>query len=329
MVKLIFRRIFVSLLLVFGMVTLTFVVIRLAPGDPAMMFVSPEVNPVIAEQIRLNYGLNDPLHIQYFRWLGLYQPFEGLLQGNLGQSFMLHKPVWTVLSEAVPNTLILTLSALIINFLTGISLGVYSAYRENKKSDRIISAVSIGFYSMPEFWLSLLLILFFSLFLGWLPSSLLHSTGYENMSASGKIFDYIKHLILPLMVLGFFSSASTIKYMRGSVLDILKSDYVKYARMKGLSEKDVFFKHVFRNSLNPVFTLFGLYFPFLLGSSAIVEYVFALPGMGRITIDSIFARDYPVIIATTIISGIMVAAGNLLSDVLIILNDPRARRNAK
>jgi len=326
MFKLIFRRIVVSLFLVFGLITLTFIVVRLAPGDPAMMFVSPEVNPEIAEQIRTNYGLNEPVHTQYFKWLGLYPPFEGLLQGNFGYSFMRHKPVKDVISEAITNTLILTISALLLNFLIGISLGIYSAYRENKNPDKIISTVSIAFYSMPEFWVSLLLILIFSLSLGWLPSSLLHSNDYESMSYGGKIFDYLKHLTLPLMVLGVFSSASTIKYMRGSVLDIMKKDYILFARMKGMSQKDIFFKHVFRNSLNPVFTLFGLYFPFLLGSSAIVEYVFALPGMGRITIDSIFARDYPVIIAATMLSGVLVALGNLIADVLVMINDPRTRK---
>ncbi len=254
-------------------------------------------------------------------------PFDGLLQGNFGYSFMRHKPVEDVIFEAVPNTLILTFSALILNFLIGISLGVYSAYKANKTPDKIISAISITFYSMPEFWISLLLIIVFSLLLGWLPSSQLHSNNYETLNTLNRFTDYIRHLILPVLVLGVFSSASTIKYMRGSVLDILKKDFILFARMKGLNEKEIFFKHVFKNSLNPVFTLFGLYFPFLLGSSAIVEYVFALPGMGRITIDSIFARDYPIIIATTLISGLLVTTGNMISDILIMALDPRTRKN--
>jgi peptide/nickel transport system permease protein len=326
MFKLIFRRIFVSFFVVWGLITLTFIVVRLAPGDPASMYISPEVNPEIAVQIRENLGLNEPIHTQYFKWLGIIPPFKGIVQGDLGYSFMRHKPVSEVISEAAPNTLLLTISALILNFLIGISLGIYSAYKANKNQDRIISFVSVTLYSLPEFWVSLLMIILFSLLLGWLPASQLHSNDYENMSAFAGFTDLLKHLILPLFVLGVCSSATTIKYMRGSVLDILKKDYILFARMKGLSEKDIFFKHVFRNSLNPIFTLLGLYFPFILGSSAIVEYVFALPGMGRITIDSIFARDYPVIIATTLITGLLVAFGNMISDILIMINDPRTKK---
>jgi peptide/nickel transport system permease protein len=326
MFKLIFKRIVTSLFVMFGLVTLTFVIIRLAPGDPAAMYLSPEVNPEIAVQIRENFGLNEPIHRQYFKWLGVLPPFEGLLQGDFGYSFMRHKPVKEVINEAIPNTLLLTLSALALNFIIGISLGIYSAYRANKKSDKIISTVSVALYSMPEFWVSLLLIIVFSLTLGWLPSSQMHSNGYESLSGFGNFLDVLKHLALPLIVLGVCSSATTIKYMRGSVLDILKKDYILYAKMKGLSAKDIFFKHVFRNSLNPIFTLFGLYFPFILGSSAIVEYVFALPGIGRITIDSIFARDYPVIIATTFITGLLVTVGNMIADILVMINDPRTRK---
>jgi peptide/nickel transport system permease protein len=165
----------------------------------------------------------------------------------------------------------------------------------------------------------------FSLVLGWLPSSQIKSIEYDELSAIGKFIDLFKHLILPVVVLGIFSSASTIKYMKGSVSEILKKDYILFARMNGLSERKIFFNHVLRNSLNPIFTLFGLYFPLILGGAAVIEYVFALPGLGRIGIDSIFARDYPVIIAITFIAGIMVAIGNIIADLLIIINDPRLK----
>jgi len=327
MFKYFLKRIFFAFFIVLGIATLTFIITRLAPGDPSMMYLSPEINHEIAKQIRENYGLNESLHIQYLKWLGVIPPFEGIVQGNFGYSFLYHRPVKDVIMDVLPNTLFLTSTALIINFLLGFLLGIYSAYNVNKKSDKIISSISIALYSMPEFWVSLLLIILFSLLLGWFPSSQIHSTNYEDYSFFGKTFDYLKHLFLPILVLGVFSSATTIKYMRGGILDILQKDFILFARMKGLSEKEIFFRHVLRNSLNPIFTLIGLYFPFLLGSSVIVEYVFALPGIGRITIDSIFARDYPIIITTTIISAFLVIIGNLISDILIILNDPRQRKN--
>lgn len=326
MLKYFFKRILFAFFIIFCVATLTFIISRLAPGDPSAMFLSHEVSPEIAEQIRINYGLNEPIHIQYFKWLGIIPPFEGILQGNLGYSFMQHRPVKDVILDVLPNTLIITTSSLILNFLLGFFLGVYSAYKENKIQDKIISITSISLYSMPEFWVSLLLILLFSLTLGLFPSSQLHSTNYEELSCFGKTIDYVSHIILPVIVLGVFSSATTIKYLRGSVINILKKDFVLFARMKGLNEKQIFYRHVLRNSLNPIFTLLGLYFPFLLGSSVIVEYVFAIPGMGRITIDSIFSRDYPVIISTTILSGFLVVIGNLISDILIMFNDPRLKK---
>ena len=326
MIKLIARRILVSIFLVFGLLTVTFIIIRLAPGDPSLRYLSPEVKPEIVKQIKENYGLNEPISTQYFKWLGLMHPYKGVIQGDFGYSFSYHKPVLDVIKEAIPNTLLLTISAIFLNFFVGIILGIYSAYNENKKSEKVISTVSVTLYSLPDFWVSLLLIVLFSLVLGWLPSSQIKSIEYDELSSIGKLIDLFKHLILPVIVLGVFSSASTIKYMKGSLSEILNKDYILFARMNGLSERKIFFNHVFRNSLNPIFTIFGLYFPLILGSSAVIEYVFALPGLGRIGIDSIFSRDYPVIIAITFIAGIMVAIGNIIADLLIIINDPRIRK---
>jgi peptide/nickel transport system permease protein len=325
MLKLIFRRLIISIGLIFGLLTITFIIIRLTPGEPSAIYVSTTVRPEIAEQIKINLGLNDPLHIQYLKWIGVIYPFNGFLEGNFGFSFSRHKPVFDLIGEAIPNTLLLTLSAFLLNFLIGIGLGIYTAYKENTFFDKTISVGSIILYSMPDFWFAIILILIFSANLGWLPSSQMHSIGSETFPFWDRIYDFIKHLLMPLFVLGICYSASTIKYMKGSVLDIMNKDYIRFARMKGLSEREIFFHHILKNSLIPIATLFGLYFPFILGSSAIVEYIFAWPGLGRISIDSILSRDYPVIIGITFISGILVIIGNLISDILNLIIDPRQR----
>jgi peptide/nickel transport system permease protein len=325
MIKLIIKRLLVSIILIFGLLTITFIIIRLAPGDPTAIYLSPNIHPDVAKQMRINLGLDEPIHVQYLKWIGIIHPFSGFLEGDFGYSFSRHKPVLTVIGEAIPNTLLLTLSAFLLNFIIGISLGIVSALNEKGKVDGSIAIVSTILYSMPEFWFGIILILLFSSVLGWFPSSQMHSSDADSFSSFKYVLDTLNHLIMPVFVLGVCSSASTIRYMRGSVLDILKKDYVLFARAKGLKEKEIFFHHIFKNSLIPIATLFGLYLPFLLGSSAVVEYVFAWPGLGRITIDSILARDYPVIIGITLITGVLVVIGNLISDVLNLIIDPRLR----
>jgi peptide/nickel transport system permease protein len=325
MLKSIIKRLLVSIALIFGLLTITFIIIRMAPGDPTVIYLSPNIHPDVAKQMRINLGLDEPIHIQYLKWIGLVHPFSGFLEGDFGYSFSRHKPVLTVIGDAIPNTLLLTLSAFLLNFIIGIGLGVASALRAKSGIDNSITIVSTILYAMPEFWFGIILILLFSITFGWLPSSQMHSSDAESLSTFEYILDTLKHLIMPVFVLGVCSAASTIRYMRGSLLDIMNKDHVLFARAKGLKEREVFLHHILRNSLIPVTTLFGLYLPFLLGSSAIVEYVFAWPGLGRIAIDSILARDYPVIIGITFISGTLVVIGNLISDILNTAIDPRTR----
>jgi peptide/nickel transport system permease protein len=316
----ILRRVLVAIPLIFGVLTLTFFIIRLAPGDPASFFIQPGVSPKVAEQMREQYGLNDPLPIQYVKWL------SNILQGDFGRSFSRHQPVFDVIIEAVPITLSLAAIGLIAEFVIGIFIGVISAVRQGTKTDRVLTVSALFFYSMPEFWFALMLIIFFSLFLGWLPASNLSSVGVNfELTNFDSVVDRLMHLIMPIIVLATGSSAALIRYVRGSMLEVIRQDYVRTARAKGLSERVVIYKHALRNALLPVVTILGASLPVLLGGALLVEVIFAIPGMGRIQVEAIFARDYPLIIANTFLSAILIVLGNLLADVLYGVVDPRIK----
>lgn len=325
MLRFILKRVRTAIPMIFGLLTVTFFLIRLAPGDPTSLFIDPSIDPQAAAQLKENLGLNDPLPVQYGKWLGVIPPFEGLLQGELGISFSKQIPVVEVISEALINTLILTVAALIVDILVGVGLGVISALRRGTAFDRMTTVVGLFFYSMPHFWLALVLIMIFSLYLGWFPASQMHSIGYEVWPFWTRVQDLLAHMVLPVFVLGIASAASTIRYVRSSMLEVLQQDYIRTARAKGLPESTVIWKHGLRNALLPLITIIGLSFPFLLAGAVVTEVIFAWPGMGRVIIDAIFARDYPLIIANTMMAGVLVILGNLLADILYAVADPRAR----
>lgn len=315
----ILRRVLGAIPLVFGVLTLTFFIIRLAPGDPASFFIQPGVSPKVAEQMREQYGLNDPLVVQYFKWLG------NILQGDFGRSFSRHQPVFDVILEAVPITISLALIGITMQFIFGILLGVISAVKQGTKLDRTLTVSALFIYSMPEFWLSLMLIILFSLKLGWLPASNLNSIGADSLGTFDFILDRLKHLILPIFVLSLGGIAGLARYVRGQMLEVIRQDYIRTARAKGLNEKIVIFKHALRNALLPVVTILGGSLPALFSGALFIEVIFAIPGMGRIAVEAVFARDYPLIIANTFISGTLIVMGNLLADVLYGVVDPRIK----
>jgi peptide/nickel transport system permease protein len=313
------RRILGAIPLVFGVLTLTFFIIRLAPGDPASFFIQPGVSPKVAEQMREQYGLNDPLIVQYFKWLG------NILQGDFGRSFSRHQPVFDVILDAVPITISLALIGITMQFIFGILLGVISAVKQGTKLDRTLTVSALFIYSMPEFWLSLMLIILFSLKLGWFPASNLNSIGADSLGTVEFILDRLKHLVLPIFVLSLGGIAGLARYVRGQMLEVIRQDYIRTARAKGLSEKVVIFKHALRNALLPVVTILGGSLPALFSGALFIEVIFAIPGMGRIAVEAVFARDYPLIIANTFISGTLIVLGNLLADVLYAVVDPRIK----
>ncbi|HEV3050724.1 MAG TPA: ABC transporter permease [Longimicrobium sp.] len=326
MIGYLLRRLLGAIPLLLGILTLIFFVMHLAPGDPTdRIFSNPNVSPEVIEQMRRNLGLDQPLHIQYGRWLWSF------VRGDFGYSFGQMRPINEILPAVLWNTLQLTLISLVIIFIVGMLIGIVQAVRQYSLADNVLTFVALFFYSMPSFWFALMLILIFSLRAGqegWaiqFPASGMTGIEYEYMGAGGKLLDRARHLFLPAVALGIGSAAGVARYMRGAMLEVIHQDFIRTARAKGLSERTVVFKHALRNALIPIITLLGLYLPFLLSGAVLVETIFAWPGMGRTIVEAILARDYPLVMATSFVIAAIVVLGNLLSDVLYAVVDPRIR----
>jgi peptide/nickel transport system permease protein len=319
------RRLLGAIPLLLGIATIIFFVLYLAPGDPTAFYFSPNIPPEVMEQIRRNLGLDQPLVVQYFRWL------TSFFRGDFGYSFAQARPVSDILREAMPNTLILTGTALVLVFLVGVLVGVVQAVRQYSIFDSASSVISLFFYSMPSFWLGLMLMLVFSLIAhqsGWpiaLPATGMTSIDYEFMPFGERVLDRAVHLILPVATLTLALAAGVARYTRGQMLEVVRQDYIRTARAKGVPERQVILRHALRNSLLPVITLLGLYLPFLFSGAVFIEVIFAWPGMGRIIVDAILQRDYPLVMATSFLFAVIVVVGNLVADVLYAVADPRIR----
>lgn len=311
------RRFFQSILLVLIVLTITFFILHIAPGDPTTRYFNPSISPETVELMREQFGLDKPLIERYLRWMGSF------IRGDFGVSLRYNRPVRKLLAEAIPNTLRLTVAALILYIIVGVILGIFSAVRRHSVFDRVNTISALFVYSIPSFWLALMLILVFSLKLGILPSSHMQSINAGELGRFAYFGDRLAHLVMPAFVLGVASAAGMARYMRGSMLDVLREDYIRTARAKGLSEGKVFLKHALKNAALPVVTIIGLSIPFLLGGSVVIERIFSWPGMGGLMVDAIYARDYPVVLAVNFIVAVMVILGNLLADVGYALLDPR------
>lgn len=315
------KRLLQAVPLLLGIATITFFIVHLAPGDPMDMYLEPrfrrEIDPEVIELVRQKYGLDQPIHVQYLRWLG------NLAKGDLGESFYYRRPVASLIAERVPYTLQLAILALLFDALVGIALGIISAVKQYSIVDKSVTLGSLVVYSIPGFWLALMLVLVFSVNLGWFPTSQTRSLDYEFLSWSAKALDRLWHLVLPVFVLGVASAAGTARYMRNRLLEVLSEEYVLAARARGLRERTVILKHALRNAMIPIVTIYGLSLPFLLGGAVLIEKVFAWPGMGLLAVGAVTARDYPVILATSMMAAVLVVLGNLLADVSYALVDPR------
>jgi peptide/nickel transport system permease protein len=307
------------LLLIWGVLTLTFFLVHLSPGDPMDRYISPRIPPETVALIRHQFGFDQPLHVQYFKWLRQW------LHGDWGYSLSQHRPVAKVLAEALPATLQLTIPVLLLNFLLGILLGAVAAFYRNRWLDRLLSNGTLATYCMPSFWLGLLLILVFAVKLGWLPNSHASSLFAENMEALAALQDRLRHLLLPMLTLALPGAAATARYVRENLIAVLESNFIRLARAKGLSPLQLMIRHALPHALLPLISLLGLGFPFLFGGAFLTEIIFAWPGMGRVTLEAIFSRDYPVVLAATGLSAVMVIAGNFIADVLYRFADPRIR----
>jgi peptide/nickel transport system permease protein len=326
-IRFIAKRLLQAVPLLLGIATVTFFIVHLAPGDPMDMFLEPrfrrQMDPEVIELLRQKYGLDQPIHVQFVKWI------SNVAQGELGESFRYRRPVASLIAERVPYTLQLAVLALLFDAVIGIALGIFSAVKQYSLADKTVTLSSLVVYSIPGFWLALMLVLVFSVNLGWFPTSQTRSLDYDFLSWGGKVADRLWHLALPVFVLGVASAAGTARYMRNRLLEVLSEEYVLAARARGLPERSVILKHALRNALIPILTIYGMSLPFLLGGAVLIEKVFAWPGMGLLAVEAIGARDYPVILATTMIAAVLVVLGNLLADVTYALADPRVSYDGK
>ncbi|NIM02568.1 ABC transporter permease subunit [bacterium] len=321
MLEYIARRLLFMIPLLLGITIITFVVIHLSPGGPADMLtgLSPKVSAEAKARLHSLYGLDKPLHVQYWLWL------TRLMRFDFGESFKDGRLVIMKILERLPATLLLNVLSLLLIFFIALPIGIISAVRQDSFFDKGMTVFVFLGFSVPAFWLALLLMLLFGVFLGWLPISGMHSVNFPYFSFWEKLWDVIKHLILPVFISAFGGLAYLSRYSRTSMLEVLRQDYVRTARAKGLPEKKVIYRHALRNALIPIVTLLGLSLPALIGGGFIFETIFAWPGMGRLGYQAIMARDYPVIMGVGVIAALLTLLGNLIADITYAFVDPRIR----
>ena len=301
------------------MTTIAFFLLHFAPGDP-FSFENPNVPLDVRERMRAQFGYDRPVLEQYVRYLG------NVASGNLGFSHLLRVPVTQALGVVLPRTLLLMGLALVISFALGVRLGVFEVFHWRKRRARAASGLSLFFYSLPDFWLALMLLLTFAYWLPILPAGgMVDAVMHEYMGPGAAAWDRIRHLILPLTALVVILTALIARYQRAALLEVLPSDFIRTARAKGVGEQEIVGRHALRNALLPMITLAGLAFPALLGGAVFVEKVFSWPGMGLTLISAIGVRDYPLVIASVVVGAAMVVLGNLLADIAYGLADPRIR----
>ncbi|MEN6621745.1 MAG: ABC transporter permease [Smithella sp.] len=324
MLKYVFKRLFFMIPLLLGITIICFFVMHLAPGSPVDLEtqLNPKSSAEMKERLKTLYELDKPIHQQYWSWL------KKLSHGDLGISFASdHRPVKSKIMERIPITILIEFLSLLIIIAVAIPIGVLSAVHQDSIFDKITGVfVFIGF-AIPTFWLALLLMIFFGIHLGWLPISGLRSLNYEYLTPWQQFKDLIGHLVLPVLISAFGGLAGLSRYMRANMLEVIRQDYIMTARAKGLSERDVLYKHALRNALLPAITILGLSIPGLIGGSVIFETVFAIPGMGQLFYMAVMARDYPTVMGILLIGAILTLIGNLIADISYAVADPRIRIN--
>lgn len=315
------KRVGAAAVLLLLVLSFTFFFVRLAPGDPTLLTQDPRLGPEDRESLRRLYGLDRPVSQQYFTWMK-----SVLVEGDWGVSYVHQRPVVGVIAERIPPTLLLTGVALALQFGLGLILGVTAARRPGSAIDSLLRLSSLLFYSLPIFWTGLMALMLLSYRWPIFPAGHMRSVGASELVPIARFADLLHHLALPVLVLVVGGAAVVARFARNSLLEVLDEDYIRTARAKGLSEARVLWIHALKNAATPLVQLLGLSLPLLLSGSLVVEVVFSWPGLGRLTYDSILARDYPVILAATALSGCLVVAGNLLADIAQAVLDPRVRR---
>jgi peptide/nickel transport system permease protein len=316
------KRLFFMVPMLFGITLISFAVIHLAPGEPDIVGaeMNPKVTKEVRERIRSIYGLDKPIHVQYWMW------FKRIVKLDFGTSFAPdRRPVIDKIKERLPVTISINFISMVLIFLIGIPIGIYCAQYKDSLSDKLLTSFVFAGYAMPTFWLALLLMMFFGVYLELLPISGLKSFNYSELSPLEKLGDLVRHLILPVGISAFGGLAGISRYMKSSLLEVLRQEYITTARAKGLPERVVLRKHALRNALLPVITILGLSVPGLIGGSVIFESIFSIPGMGQLFYMSVMARDYPTIMGILVIGAFLTLIGNLMADILYAVADPRIR----
>ena len=306
----IIKRLFGSIPVLLVVATIAFLLIHITPGDPARMIRGEYASEESIEQLREQLGLNEPLHIQFVQWL------SRAVQGDLGDSLFLHRPVLTAIFERIEPTLTLVAFSFLVAVLIGVPLGVFAATRYNSMLDHTLMTISLLGMSMPSFWLGLNLILIFSVSLGWFAVA-----GYAPISEG--LLGFLRHIFLPAFALGFSQAALVARMTRTSMLEVLRMDYIRTARAKGVKESQVVYKHALRNALIPIITVLGVIITIMFGGAVVIETVFGIPGSGRLIIGSVLRRDYPTIQGAMIVIALACVLINLLVDIIYTWIDPR------
>ena len=321
MLRYIFKRIINMIPVLIGITLISFLVIHLAPGKPTDLAtqLNPKVDFEAKEKLIKLYGLDKPIYVQYINWVKMLGKLD------FGRSFVDNRPVMDKIKERLPITIFINVLALIVIFSLSIPIGIRSAVKKGSLFDKITTVIVFLGFAAPSFWLALLLMSFFGVRLGILPVSGIVSLDFENLTLFQKILDLVKHLILPVTVASIGGLAGLSRYMRQSMIGVISEDYIRTARAKGLPERTVIYKHALRNALLPIITILGLAIPGLISGSVILETIFSIPGLGRLMVESVFTRDYNVIMAGLFISAILTLLGNLLADIGYAFVDPRIR----
>jgi ABC-type dipeptide/oligopeptide/nickel transport system permease component len=304
MLRYILKRLAMLIPVLFGVTVVSFSLLQIVPGDPAVMLAGEDANPDFIEAIRKEYGFDQPLHVQYFRFI------SHAVQGDFGVSIRNREPVVNLLMQRFAFTVQLSFLSILIAAVIGLVAGVISATRQYSIFDNLSMVGALFGISMPIFWLGLLLMLVFSVFLGWFPAG-----------GSGEL----RHLVLPAIALGAASAAVIARMTRASMLEVVRQDYIRTARANGLKEWVVIYKHALKNAMIPVITVFGLEFGYMLGGAVLTETVFSLPGVGRLMVEGIFQRDYAVVQGAMILVAATFVMVNLVTDIAYALFDPKIR----
>ena len=313
MAEVIGRRLALAVPMLFGMSIVVFLIVHLVPGDPAAAILGLNSTPELAARLHAQLGLDQPLPVQYLDWLG------GVLHGDFGKDYSSNAPIGQLLTQRLPVTIELAVAALAIAVVVGVPLGVLAAVRRGRAADAATQGASMLGVSIPDFWLGIMLILAFSLGLGVLPSS-----GWLPFSEDP--VENLRHVVLPALALGVGFAAVLIRVTRAAMLEVLGQDYIRFCSAKGVSETSIVFKHALRNAAIPITTVIGMQAGYLLGGAIVIEQVFSLPGVGRLVLDSVLQRNYPVVQASVLVVGLLFIAANLAADVLYTVLNPRLRK---